>query len=168
MCLKLLLFCVLELRLMLREVSWLATFKYSLQFFVATYYGTLRCYIGINRVLTCCLFQIAVRWWEDCQMWSPSWRRRCVSDGHVSVISALAFIMHAWQPRSHLVAAADPELNMHSVRRPQTSGVMAQERERGGARWSGKVLQEITSGKHKSSLTCTCFETNQSERLALP
>lgn len=28
-----------------------------------------------------CLFQIVVRWWEDCLMWSPSWKKRseCVT-----------------------------------------------------------------------------------------
>lgn len=38
-----------------------------------------------------------------------------------------------------LSPAVDPELDVHSVRRPQASGVLAQERERGGARRSGRA-----------------------------
>lgn len=97
-----------------------------------------------------CLFQTVARWWAGCQMWSPSWRRRCVRGSSDYDFCLCTFkCMHAWQRRSHLVTAADPELNMHSVRRPQTAGVMAEGRERSGAWRSGKVPQEIASQAQK-------------------
>lgn len=47
-CLKLLLFCVSGLRPTLREVSWLATFLYFRQYFVASYHCVLRCSTDIK------------------------------------------------------------------------------------------------------------------------
>lgn len=64
-------------------------------------------------------------------MWSPSWKRRSVSNLRDCSCN-YSSIIHTWLKKTQekkkifFVVAVDPEFNMHRVWRPQTSGVMAE------------------------------------------
>lgn len=62
-------------------------------------------------------------------MWSPSWKRRCVSEDVIFLPSCT----YKFVPEEVFFSPVDPELNMHCVWRPKASGFMVEDWDRSGA-----------------------------------